>query len=150
MAMQISVIYSRFCSLWLFCSQILFTIGLWHAESDVGTLFGSESLDRVFRQLLGPDGIGTIALLVLGILVVSVYVIKERGLGLNTAWALSGIVYTILVFISAVLIWSSLPELYSPPPGSLQYLRVGCALGLDAVTIIAARRFLRRYSQEGM
>ena len=143
--MQISVLFSRVCLFWLFFSQILVTIGLWHQESDVPELFGSPALDRVFFRMLGPDAIGLCVLLVLGILLLSIYLIKERKFGLNMVMVLSGIAYTILATISALLIWTSLPDLYAPPPGLEQLLPVGIVVSLDVIFIVAIRRFIRRH-----
>jgi len=140
---RISVVFSRVCLLWLICSQVMFTVGLWYVESDYPELFGSRVMGRAYIRLLGLADIGTIALLGLGILLVALYAARERRLGLNTAWALSGIVYTILVFISGVIIWSSLPELYLPPPGLAQYTRVGIVIVLDVVFGIVVRQMIR-------
>ncbi len=81
----------------------------------------------------------------LGVFPILVYAVKERGLGLNTAWSLSGIVYTALVFVGVVVIWWMEPDYYAPPPGLQQYVRVVFVLLLDVVGVIAVRRMLRRY-----
>ena len=83
--------------LWLFYSQALSVVSLWHTESDVGELFGSQAIDRIFRQLFELVGVGTITLLALGILLALMYIARNGGLGIDTAWTLSGIAYLILV-----------------------------------------------------
>ncbi len=105
-------------------------------------LFGSPILDRVFRRLGEPIEAGTETLFALGILLLLLFAKKERGLGPNTTWTLSGIVCTVLVFVSAMVIWLGEPEYYAPPPGLAQYVRLGIVIALDVVVGIAIRQLI--------
>jgi hypothetical protein len=137
---RISVLFSRICLLWLFYSQALYAISLWQVESDVCELFGSQAIDGVFRRLFGIVNVGTIVLLILGVSLVALYGARERRFGFNTAWSLSGIIFTVLVFVGAVLIWWGEPDYYLPPPGLEQYVRLGIMVALDIVVGIALLR----------
>ncbi len=143
--MRLSIVFSRICLIWLFYSQAIQVISLWHIESDVGEMFNSQVLDRAFRQVLNPSVvIGMVVLLALGILQLLVYAVRKPAPG-NTTWTISGIIYLILAFIGVVLIAQSMSDLYCPPPGLDQFVWIGIVLLLDVAGGMAVRRMLPRY-----
>ena len=145
--MRVPTMFSRVCLVWLFYSQALLILLLWYYY-DVGvgeTLFGSPLLGRISALLAGIAAVGVITLLTLGGLLALVYAVKERGLGLNTAWALSGIAYVAVVPIGALLLMASSVRWYCPPPEVWEFFGVFNLIALDIISLIFIRRFIRRH-----
>lgn len=138
--MRTPVIFSRICLLWMLFSQAASVICL--LEEDWDNPSDALVLTRICPNLWGSALIGILVLLVFGILLMLMYAVKERGLGLNTAWVLSGVIYTILALTGGVLIVQSMPDLYGPPPGLDQFIWVGIVVALDIVSFVAVRRFI--------
>lgn len=98
---------------------------------------------KLFMQLLAPSIIVAIAFALVGSIILALSLRKDPRFGPDAALALSGMAYAIMVPISAFLLWTTLDDLYLPPPGPPQLLRIGALVVMDIVVVFATKRFFQ-------
>lgn len=140
---RIAAAFRWLCLVWMLLSQAAGVVWLYYENWDCH--YDEPILTRICPYLWELAIIGAPVLSMFGIVLVVVHAIKERRLGFNASWALSGIAYVVLGFIGAVLIGLSMPEDYDPPPGLEQFVSVGIVIALDTILLVAIRRFIRRH-----
>ena len=139
--MRLSITFSRTCLFWMLFSQAVSVLCL-YSESDWDNLSDAPLLTRICPNLLALTMMGILVLLPLGIVLIFIHAVKKHRLEPNTAWELSGVVYVILALVGSITIIQSMPDLYGPPPGLVQYVRLGIVVALDVVVGIAIRQLI--------